>query len=153
MTNEQPIPTQPIPTEKLELEKDFKNPLLVYIFVITPPEIQLTNAQGILIMAYDLETAMIRAGLEAKKVPELKDWKVFYTGQKVPITNFISKLHLDNAILPKPSEAQTIEIPQKEMSKQNFIYGLVLANETGIENKEDKEKIKEILKRIKVAEK
>jgi len=135
-------PTQPTP--KLELERETKSPLMVYFFIIHSPELKLKEEKCVAVMAYELETALIRAGQEAKNL------SLFYTGQKTPITELISKLHLDNVISPPTSEEQLPEIPQKEMSKQSFIWNLLYAVDNFIEDPEKRQQLKDLLKEIKV---
>ena len=141
-------PTQPIqPTPKLELERETKSPLMVYFFIIHSPELKLKEEKCVAVMAYELETALIRAGQEAKGL------SLFYTGQKTPITELISKLHLDNVISPPTSEEKLPEIPQKELTKRQFIWNILYAADKLISDPTKRQQLKDLLKEIKTNEK
>lgn len=135
---------QPIQEPKLELEKDLgKSPLMVYFFIVFPPEIQVKNEKCAAIMSYDLETAITKAQIEAKGLG------LFYTGQKTPITDLISKLHIEGIISPPTTEEKVIEpLPPKKLSKESFKAGLLLVLNEFLKVEEDKIKLKEIIEKL-----
>ena len=135
---------------KLELEKEIKSPLMVFIFLTHPPEIQLTTAKGILVLAYDLETAMNRAGYEMRKVQEIKNWKMFYTGQKINVSEFIAKLELDKTVFPlsQQEEKTGTSVQNNRLNISQFKAGLLLAAEELVKVEKDKETLKDIIKRL-----
>jgi len=134
---------------KLELKKEASLDLLVYFFISHRPEITLKDEKCIVIMAYDLETAMIRAGIETQKTG-IENLKIFYTGQKVNISDLISKLHLEGIVAPQSTEEKLPEIPKEEMTKQQFIYNILLAADQFIQDPEKRKQLKDLLKEIKV---
>lgn len=138
--------TQPIQEPKLEpkleLEREIKSPLLVYFFIIHQPEAKLKDEKCVAVMAYDLESAIFRAGQEAKNLA------IFYTGQKVPIIDLIAKLQLDNIISPPTKKEEIVEIPKEKLNLENFKAGLLLAAEELIKVEEDKQKLKEIIEKL-----
>ena len=132
---------------KLELKKETSLDLLVYFFISHRPEIILKDEKCIVIMAYDLETAMIRAGIETQKTGT-ENLEIFYTGQKVNISDLISKLHLEGIVVPQSTEEKLPEIPKEEMTKQQFIYNILLAADRFLE-KDKAEQLKALLKYVK----
>lgn len=131
--------------EKLEIEKEIKSRLMVYLFILHPIDIQIKNERSLLVLGYDLEGAMVRA------IQLAEGLGVAYTGQKIPITEFLSKLQLDGVVLPPTPEIIKEIIPEiskEKMGLETFKESLILAKEELVKDEKDKKIIEEIIKKL-----
>lgn len=132
--------------EKLELSRTEPSDLKIYFMISRPIKLELTNEKVIAILAYDIESALVKAKVIAQGL------EVVYYGQALPVRELINKLYLDNVIVPPPAEpSKTIE-PEKEIEKlsiQQFKAGLLMVLNDFLKVETDRKKLKEIIKKIK----
>ncbi len=139
--------TQPIQVPKLTLKREEEQELKVYFFIARQDKIEVQNEMVQATLAYRLEDALLRAKQEAK------EWQVVYHGQNVPVRELIEKIYIEKSIAPPITDEKLPEIPQKEMTKQNFIWNCLLLADKFIEDPQKREQLKELLKEIKIDEK
>ena len=136
----------PQPKEKLNLKRDEVLDLRIYFMVARKEDIKVSNEKVVASLAYNLEGALERAKEEAKGL------NLAYHGQNIPVKELIDKIYLDGQITPQSDGEEKIELVNLEkLSKEQFLAGLSMILEEFV-GEEDKEVLKDIIKRIKVGE-
>lgn len=125
--------------KKMPLSQLENRELRVYLFVTRPMDIQIQNEGVNLIFSFDLDKAITKV---AEMVPKGFNIKPFgYLLAK----DLLNRMETGTST----SLSQTQEKPiKKETTKEQFIYNLKLVIDQFLKG-EDKEKLKEIISRIK----
>ncbi len=126
---------------KLELTRNGKQDLMLYFFVAK----KINDERVVAILAYQLEDALQRAKQEAV------GFTLFYNGQKTSMRELLLRLQTGGVIFPA-SDLQEIRqeqsLPAEKISFENFKSCLLMALDDYVII-EDKDKLKEIIGRLK----
>ena len=136
-----------IEPEKFKLKKDFEEKLKIYFLFVkddsTMPHGQIIGA----IVAYRPEDALTKAR------QDYPNKNIFWQGQFVTIEDLLKMLYSEEGIItikiePKEISFQKEKILPQKLNKEQFIQGLSLAIDEFVKEKEDQNKLREILKKI-----
>ena len=139
-----PEQISPIQEPKLELNRQEKQELKLYFFIARQPNIEVQNEKVIAVLAYELESALLRGKQEAKEL------NIIYHGQAIPIREVIEKIYIEGVLSPPTTTEKLPEIPREKLSIEQFKAGLVLAAENLCQNEEQKKQLKELIENLKV---
>lgn len=132
---------------KLNLEQEIKSPLMVYFMIARQQQISIPDEKCVAVLAYNLEDALAKAQIETQGL------SLTYHGQKIPVTELISKLHLENVVSPETTDESTEqsiieEIPKEKMALSTFKASLLMILNEYIKEQEDKENLKKIISKL-----
>ena len=134
------------PDKKLNLKIDEVLELKIYFMIARQQDIKIPNEKVVASLAYNLEGALEKAREEAKGL------NLAYHGQNIPVKDLIEKIYLEGVISPITTEPSS-EITKPDMTKQQFLFNLLLVADTFVADKEEKDELKRLLSKIKINEK